>query len=124
VAIVEAVLDPSTDPRLSIKLEVPPAPAPVRIVLAGELDGGEVTGFATAVARLPSDGDGRDLRVDAAGLTFIDSAGIRALLTFRERAETSGVRVVLDPVTSDVYRVMQIAGLVDLLATSNPAVTD
>jgi anti-anti-sigma factor len=121
VAMGETAADPSTDPRLSVELQVAPAPAPVRIILTGELDSEEVTRLHQAVAHLPLDGDRRDLRVEAPELTFIDSAGIRALLSFRERAAESGVRVRIDRVTHNVYRVMEIAGLLDVFSISDPA---
>jgi stage II sporulation protein AA (anti-sigma F factor antagonist) len=124
VAIGETVLDPSTGPRLSVQLEVPPAPAPVRIILSGELDSEEVVRLQQAVAGLPLPGDRRDLCVEAAELTFVDSAGIRALLTFRERAEDQSARVVIGPVTNNVYRVMEIAGLLDVFMISHPVDAD
>lgn len=121
MTVGETALDPSTGPRLSVELEIPPPPAAVRIMLSGELDSEEVAGLQRAVAALPLDGDDRDLRVEAPALTFVDSAGIRALLVFRERAERSGVRVVIGRVTHNVYRVMQIAGLVEVFEISDPA---
>jgi anti-anti-sigma factor len=107
-----------TDPRLVVELETPPPPGTVRIVLSGELDGEEVDRLHQAVAGLPRDGDDRELRVEAPELTFIDSAGIRALLTFRERAERSGVRVVIGQVSHNVSRVLQIAGLAEIFEIS------
>jgi anti-anti-sigma factor len=121
VVFGEMVVDPSTGPRLSVELEIPPAPGPVRVVLSGELDSEEVTRFHEAVAVLPSPGDVRDLRIDAGKLTFVDSAGIRALLTFRERAEDRGARVVIDQVSVNVYRVMQISDLVGLFEITDPS---
>jgi hypothetical protein len=79
VTVGETALDPSTSPRLSVELEIPPPPAAARIMLSGELDSEEVAGLQRAVAALPLDGDDRDLRVEAPALTFVDSAGIRAL---------------------------------------------
>jgi anti-anti-sigma factor len=113
-------LDPTAEPRLSVELEIPRPPGPIRIVLAGELDGEEVPRLYEAVAGVPIAGDARDLRVEAAELTFLDSSGIRALLVFRERAAESGARVVLGPVTRNVYRVLEIAGLVDLFRINAP----
>jgi stage II sporulation protein AA (anti-sigma F factor antagonist) len=119
-----ARLDPTAEPRLSVELEIPKPPGPIRIVLAGELDGEEVPRLREAVAGVPIAGDGRDLRVEAADLTFLDSSGIRALLVFRERAAASGVRVVLGPVTRNIYRVMEIAGLVDIFRINAPPSSD
>jgi anti-anti-sigma factor len=116
-----ACLDPTTGVRLSVELEIASPPAPVRIVLAGELDGEEVTRLHDAVAGVPLPGDIRDLRIDAGELTFLDSAGIRALLGLRERAADAGARVVIDRLTHNVYRVIEIAGLLDIFQISDPA---
>jgi anti-anti-sigma factor len=120
VAIEDTALDPSTGPRLSVEVEVPPAPAPVRIILSGELDGEEVDRLHRAVAGVPAPGDDRDLRIEASGLTFVDSAGMRALLIFRDRAADSGVRVVVGPVAPNVFRVLEIAGLLDVFGITDP----
>jgi anti-anti-sigma factor len=119
-----ARLDPTAEPRLSVDLEIPRPPDPIRIVLAGELDGEEVPRLREAVAGVPIAGDSRDLRVEAAELTFLDSSGIRALLVFRERAAESGVRVVIGSMTRNVYRVMEIAGLVDIFGINAPPASD
>ena len=119
-----ARLEPSAGVRLQVELEIPPAPAPVRITLAGELDGEEVPRLDAAVAGVPLAGDPRDLRVDAGELTFLDSAGIRALLVLRERATDSGARVVIDRVTANVYRVLEISGLLDVFGVGDRAGAD
>jgi anti-anti-sigma factor len=123
VAFGETAVDPATGPRLSVALEVAPAPGPIRIILAGELDSEEVTRLHRAVAHLPLPGDVRDLHIDAPELTFLDSAGIRALLTFAERAGDAGARVVIGRVTNNVYRVLEIAGLLDVFGIAGPAET-
>ena len=107
--------------RLSVELDIPPAPAPIRITLAGEFDGEEVPRFGRAVSGLPLSGDRRELCIEAAGLTFLDSAGIRALLLFQERASGAGARVVIGRVSAPVFRVLDISGLVEQFAVSDPA---
>jgi anti-anti-sigma factor len=117
------LFDPTADPRLSVELDVPPPPAPVRIILAGELDGEEVERLHRAVAPLPLPGDDRDLTIEATELTFVDSAGLRALLTFRDRAFEAGARVLIDRVSRNVYQVLRIAGLTDVFEIGYPAET-
>jgi anti-anti-sigma factor len=51
------------------------------------------------------------LVIDLAGVTFIDSTGLRALLTVRSRAASSGTRVVLSRVSPAVERTLEVANL-------------
>ena len=55
------------------------------------------------------------LELDATRLTFADSAGLRAVLLARTEAESSGATFRLSAVSPPVGRVIEIAGLGDLL---------
>ena len=54
----------------------------------------------------------RTLVIDLGDVTFIDSTGLRALLSARNRASTTGTRVVLARVAPAVERTLEIANLV------------
>jgi anti-anti-sigma factor len=55
------------------------------------------------------------LELDAANLTFADSAGLRAVLVALQETESQGATFRLRAVSAPVSRVIQIAGLSDLL---------
>jgi anti-anti-sigma factor len=55
------------------------------------------------------------IELDATRLTFADSAGLRAVLLARTEAESSGAAFRISGVTPSVGRVIEIAGLGDLL---------
>jgi anti-anti-sigma factor len=55
------------------------------------------------------------LELDATRLTFADSAGLRAVLLARTEAESSGAAFRISAVSPPVGRVIEIAGLGDLL---------
>lgn len=55
------------------------------------------------------------LELDATRLTFADSAGLRAVLLARTEAESSGAAFRITAVSPPVGRVIEIAGLGDLL---------
>lgn len=81
-----------------------------RCALAGELD---LTteprvrrALFQALASRP-----RRLIIDLADVSFIDSTGLRVLLSARNRAATMGSRVSLARVGSAVQRTLQIANL-------------
>ncbi|GIF06922.1 STAS domain-containing protein [Actinoplanes siamensis] len=84
---------------------------PLRLTLAGELDGEEAdnlhAGFAELLARHP----GRPIRIDAGDLMFLDSSGIRALLICRVRARAAGVRLSITEISKIGFQVLQVSGL-------------
>jgi anti-sigma B factor antagonist len=67
------------------------ASTPGRIALRGELDTTAANAFAAAL----DEGDSEEIVVDLAGITFIDSSGLRAML--RARAQHHGTRFVNAP---------------------------
>jgi anti-anti-sigma factor len=86
----------------------------VTIVLEGELGMSGTTLFWAYAnealgCRSPS------IVVDAADLTFIDSAGVMALWRAREASDAAGVPFVATKATRPVRRVVQVLGLNDLL---------
>jgi anti-sigma B factor antagonist len=79
------------------------------ISVVGELDVSSVD----ALKAIVGDGD-TDLVVDLGAVTFIDSAGIVALLSAQETARTSGRRFVVDEPSPFVERVLENAGAATL----------
>jgi stage II sporulation protein AA (anti-sigma F factor antagonist) len=55
------------------------------------------------------------LELDVTRLTFADSAGLRAVLLARSAAESNGATFRISDVSPPVGRVIEIAGLGDLL---------
>lgn len=82
-----------------------------RVAAVGELDGCVTDHFEQVVQGILRERDFRDIEVDLAGVTFIDSAGIRCLLTCREHAYGTGCRLRLSNLTPTVHRVLAITGL-------------
>lgn len=87
-----------------------------RIVsLAGELDLDTADTFRTAISDLLVEQVSR-VEVDAGGLGFADSAGLRALLLARSAAEAAGASFGVTVASPAVSRVIEITGLTDLFA--------
>ena len=84
-------------------------------VATGELD------LATAgdlrVAVLAAAAGSVRLRLDVSGLTFIDSAGLGALLELHSTLETAGVHLEITAAEGPVRQALQITGLSHLLVT-------
>ena len=83
----------------------------VQILVTGELD---ISTAGQLEAALHAAGTA-DLRVDLAGLTFIDSSGIRVLVLEHQRLREAGHRMTLCNCSSVCQRTFEVAGLADEL---------
>ena len=58
---------------------------------------------------------GSTLRIDMAGVTFMDSTGLAVLIFTQRRVSEEGGRLILDRPSSQVLRVLQVSGTDRLL---------
>lgn len=56
-------------------------------------------------------GSGGDITLDLSGVEFIDSSGIRSLVTSHQELETGNHRLVLRNTSTSVDRLLEITGL-------------
>ncbi|GAA1593977.1 STAS domain-containing protein [Actinoplanes couchii] len=104
--------------RLDITVAEPAPAADLLVTLAGELDADETEGLHTTLsAALVTHAPAR-LRLDASMLTFIDSGGVRALLQCHDMAARAGVPLLIERVHPNVYQVLEITGLVEILGAT------
>ncbi len=82
------------------------------VAVRGEVDADNCGQLAAALDAIEVDGD--RLIFDARELSFIDSSGISELLRTRSALEAKGVRFEIREPTSQVRRVLEITGLVEL----------
>lgn len=83
---------------------------PPRFVLVGELDlktARKVVGAADLLGL-------HDLVIDCAGLTFLDSYGVSALVRLHQDREAVGARVALTGLTGSPRRVLEMMALLDM----------
>jgi anti-sigma B factor antagonist len=91
-------------------------PAVLTVRLSGELDLAARPLVAEQVAgALVENADIQRVAVDLGGVKFCDSSGLGALLDIRRAAENSGATVVLRAPSAGVARVLDIAGIDELL---------
>jgi anti-sigma B factor antagonist len=82
----------------------------VQVALKGELDLSTIEKVEQELTRLES--EGHDLIVlDLSGLTFLDSTGLRTIVTADQRARRTGRRVVVRKGPDTVHRVFTITRL-------------
>jgi anti-anti-sigma factor len=91
--------------------------AVARVTLVGELDLDAAGALAEELGRLPEQG-ATEIVIDAGGLTFIDSSGLRALLSAREQLQNGGATLQIAAASPAVDRVLEITGTRALLTGS------
>jgi anti-anti-sigma factor len=89
--------------------------ASLEVVLAGELDMAAAFQLETTVEPLLDSGDADSLVLDLAEVRFIDSAGIGALLSIRERAQGRGLEFAIGQASDPVRRMLELTGVSDVL---------
>ncbi|MFD8884332.1 STAS domain-containing protein [Streptomyces erythrochromogenes] len=88
----------------------------VRVELSGDLDHLHADRLIEAVGRLLAARPGlRDLRLDCAGLSAVDSSGLAALLMVRRLADKAGAGLHIDGRTVQLNRILEITGTLDHL---------
>lgn len=100
--------------EFSVTVSGGPAGGTQVVVLAGELDLAAADEFWTALE--PVLQPGSSVVVDCAALSFLDSAGIRVMLRGAQRIGELGGGWRLTAVQPPVLRVLELAGLTDVLS--------
>jgi len=82
------------------------------VAVTGELDAYSAPGLEEEVSRLLAD-DVNDLVFDLSGTKFLDSSGLRAILTAQRRLAERDGRLALRAPSEAVRRLLEITGLSD-----------
>jgi anti-sigma B factor antagonist len=88
----------------------------VRLGLTGEIDLAAVPAVRAAVLALVADPDVGAIIVDLSETTFLDSSGIGELVRSQRLATEAGTRLQVTGARNRVAAVLELTGLVDLLA--------
>jgi anti-sigma B factor antagonist len=86
--------------------------------VVGEIDAHTCADLAAALEPLPGSGD---VRIDMAGVQFMDSSGLRVLLEAHQRADAAERKLLIDRPSKSVFRIIEISGLSDHLHIVKPA---
>jgi anti-anti-sigma factor len=89
------------------------------VTLAGELDLHTSGRLARTLAELVETGPDV-IEIDAAALTFADSAGLRALLVARDEFHRHGATLRLTAVSEPLDRILAMTGLREVLEAPTP----
>src|SRR5215470_13784190 len=82
----------------------------VRILFSGEIDLSSADLVEAAVADALRSHQPHHLDMDLAGIRFIDSIGIRALLRCHRQASAEGCHLAVTNTPQMIYRVLEITG--------------
>lgn len=85
------------------------------LAVTGDLDISGVDDFLGHAGRLLDSGT-RMIDVDLAGVTFLDSSGLGALVRLQRRMTEDGRQLRLANVPRSVARILELTGLTDLFA--------
>ena len=100
---------------VAVSVGVTPPSALIRV--AGEIDLSTAPQLRVAVAQVVDDGC-RDIAVDLGGVSFMDCAGVNALLWCRKHVGAAAGRLRLEQVSPSAGRILTLAGLDLELTTS------
>jgi anti-anti-sigma factor len=92
----------------------------LQVVVTGALDMAAAFRFESALEALLVAGDAESVVLDLGQVTFVDSAGLGALLSIRERASQLGIELTAARVSASVRRILEVTGIGDLTVTSGP----
>jgi anti-anti-sigma factor len=93
------------------------------VVLAGEIDRLTSTDVQRAISGILNDNEAGRISLDMERVTFLDSSGIRALLTCHRQAAEQGALLRISRAHDIVYQVLAITDLLEpfTLARRDPA---
>jgi anti-sigma B factor antagonist len=120
----ERAFDAKRDSRLSLLLDLAGGSDTPRVVLAGEVDALCADRLTETVVDVLRRQRPRHIAIDLDGVTFLDSAGIRALVRCHADAQQADCRLTLTAPRPAVYRVLEITGLLEpfgMTAHNHPA---
>lgn len=102
----------------NFRIEATQTGSALTITVTGELDsatGAEVLERFEALAAAP---DARELVLDLAGVSFIDSAGMRAIVLVERASTDRGLALTISPPPAEVTEQLQVTGITDRIALS------
>ena len=105
---------------MSLTLGVRPGDDRTVVVVSGEVDVCTEASLQQALLRIMRE-HGARLLLDVSGVSFMDCAGLRALLTTRRRAELHGGFMRLIAVSRAVRRIIELTGAHEAMAVERIA---
>ena len=118
--------EPSSDleQNLDVDQVCDSATATVRMTMTGEMDAITARQVHQVVLEALRQHRPTHIELDVAGITYLDSAGIRALVLCQDDARQVGCDITVVNAPARIYRVLEITGLVDHFGMTPPTGDD
>lgn len=97
------------------------SPGRVVVTVRGDLDAATAPRLRAALDDLINNGSAQQLVVDLQGLTFLDSAGIYALVQAMKLASADGRNLTLSGTSPGAYKVLDICGSTNVFHLPRPS---
>lgn len=110
-----ATLAPAMTTPQPSRLTISGAPAQRTLSAVGTIDSHTAQELLDQINEL---GTGQDATVDLGEVEFIDSSGLRTIVTCHQSFEEAGARLILKDPSESVKRLLEITGLLDHLHIS------
>jgi anti-sigma B factor antagonist len=114
---------PGDQPSLLVDLHCSDTEPP-RMLVFGELDALSAGHLHKAVVDVLHDQRPRRIEMDLHGISFLDSAGIHALVRCQADAQQADCQITLTKPQPMVYRVLQVTGLLEHFGLTEPPPAD
>jgi anti-anti-sigma factor len=111
----ERMVRPVTDNEQNLSIEVAVNDREAVLVVGGELDPHTAVELGEALDRLLEQDDLERVVLDVAAVGFIDSSGLRAILSANDALDTRGARLTLRSPSDAVRRLLEITDLLSHL---------
>jgi anti-anti-sigma factor len=99
-----------------LRIELRSAPDRVVLELCGELDLASVPLLESELQKA-TQAETKTIILDLDALDFVDSSGLRSMLSARERASDNGGQLLLSRCSEQLTRLLAVAGVTDYLPT-------
>jgi len=84
-----------------------------RLAYTGSLDMATVTQFLHMVQQAAAGSE--TLLVDMSGVTFIDSTGVRGLVSAKQQLAADGRQLILEGFSQDILDILEILGIREMI---------
>lgn len=95
-----------------IEAGVDPTTHAFRVVARGEIDLDTAPRLAQAFESLVGEG-ARIIVLDASGIDFVDSSGLRVIINCGNKLSAAGGRLLIEGMSGAVQRTLEISGVID-----------
>lgn len=102
--------------RPNFRIESHQTGSGMTIGLVGELDDAACTGLIAHFEQVTGTPDTRNVVLDLSGVSFIDSAGMRAIIAIERRVGELGLTLSIAPPPAEVTELLQMTGIADRVA--------